>query len=235
MLQFESEKNVYIITIVGFGGLAKTALAQFVYNDKMVRDHFELKLWLCVSDVFDVKVIVENTIKSATGQALDLNLDMDQLQKQLRDKIDGKNICLLWMTFGMRRGKNGCLRVLELDDLNFEKILHSIYKLKHLRYLDVSDNPNLKILPKSICKIQNLQALKLDWCGGLEELPKKIEKLVNLTHLACCGCSSITHIPRGIGKLSSLETLSMFVMDKDGSFGDADLSELSGLNNLRGE
>ncbi|TYG96167.1 hypothetical protein ES288_A11G326600v1 [Gossypium darwinii] len=128
-----------------------------------------------------------------------------------------------------------CLRVLELDDLNFEKILHSIYKLKHLRYLDVSDNPNLKILPKNICKIQNLQALKLDWCGGLEELLKKIEKLVNLTHLACCGCSSITHMPHGIGKLSSLETLSMFVVDKDGSLGDADLRELSGLNNLRGE
>ncbi|PPS18970.1 hypothetical protein GOBAR_AA01616 [Gossypium barbadense] len=281
-----------LTSIERFGGLAKTALAQFVYNDKMVHDHFELKLWLCVSDVFYVKVIVENTIKSATGQALDLNLDMDQLQKQLQDKIDGKSICLLWMTFGMRRGKNGNkfeqryadstnLAFVEIekqilerygrvplvirmkasilsyketekewssfkddefvkisqkeDDLNFEKILHSIYKLKHLRYLDVSDNPNLKILPKNICKIQNLQALKLDWCGGLEELPKKIEKLVNLTHLACCGCSSITHMPHGIGKLSSLETLSMFVVDKDGSLGDADLRELSGLNNLRGE
>ncbi|KAG4176989.1 hypothetical protein ERO13_A11G279250v2 [Gossypium hirsutum] len=361
-----------------FGGLAKTALAQFVYNDKMVHDHFELKLWLCVSDVFYVKVIVENTIKSATGQALDLNLDMDQLQKQLQDKIDGKsgvkgsriivttsssrvakitnstNLAFVeiekqilerygrvplvirmkasilsyketekeWSSFkddefvkisqkeglvkqlslsqsledigsffqelkehriwGMTcqmhdlmhdlaesvtwmennivgsnkiasEGNNlrallhfpnirienlsdetwdlifanyRCLRVLELDDLNFEKILHSIYKLKHLRYLDVSDNPNLKILPKNICKIQNLQALKLDWCGGLEELPKKIEKLVNLTHLACCGCSSITHMPHGIGKLSSLETLSMFVVDKDGSLGDADLREL---------
>ncbi|MFQ6666398.1 hypothetical protein Gotur_032753, partial [Gossypium turneri] len=42
-------------------------------------------------------------------------------------------------------------------------------------------------------------------------------------------------MPRGIGKLTSLETLSMFVVDKDGSHGGADLSELRGLNNLRGQ
>ncbi|KHG16658.1 Putative disease resistance RGA3 [Gossypium arboreum] len=42
-------------------------------------------------------------------------------------------------------------------------------------------------------------------------------------------------MPRGIGKLTSLEELSMFVVDRDGSHDGADLSELSGLNNLRGQ
>ncbi|KHG09592.1 Putative disease resistance RGA4 [Gossypium arboreum] len=128
-----------------------------------------------------------------------------------------------------------CLRVLELNVLNFKTISPSIYKLKHLRYLDLSWNSNIKILPKSICKIQNLLALKLDGCYELQELPKKIEKLVNLTHLPCCSCFGLTHMPRGIGKLTSLETLSLFVVDKDGSHGGADLSELRLINNLRGE
>ncbi|MFQ6635833.1 hypothetical protein Gotur_011922 [Gossypium turneri] len=114
-------------------------------------------------------------------------------------------------------------------------IPRSICKLKNLRYLNLSRNFSNKNLPKSICKIQNLQVLKLDLYWELEELPKKIESLVNLTHLACGDCYSLTHMPRGIGKLTSLETLSMFVVDKDGSHDGADLSELSGLNNLRGQ
>ena len=32
----------------------------------MVNAHFELKMWVCVSDVFDVKTIVENMITSTT-------------------------------------------------------------------------------------------------------------------------------------------------------------------------
>ncbi|XP_039044404.1 putative disease resistance protein RGA4 [Hibiscus syriacus] len=520
LLEFQSEENVYVIPIVGIGGLGKTALAQLVYNDEMVKNHFELRIWVCVSDVFYVRTIVENIIKSVTDQEPGKNLEMDQLQKQLRDKIDGKKYLLVlddiwneerelwislkkllmggakgsriivttrstrvakvtskcqphvlrglsdddawflfkeiafeqryadstnsgfveigkqilerchgvplvirtiastlsfketeteWLSFKdnelarlpqedgeilptlrlsydhlpsqlkhcfaycrlypkdhefdvqtlvriwiaqgfvkqsnlsrsleeigfeyfkclversffqeveedesrgvtckmhdlmhdlaesvagkescildsnsnsitseidekcrhvsidfslihLIKGKKlrsllkfssrdeymndanrdliisncRCLRVLELRELELDTVPRSIHKLKHLRYLDLSWNANLKILPKSICKMQNLQVLKLDFCDRLVELPKKIEKLVNLTHLSCVYCQLLTHMPRGIGKLTSLQTLSMFVVDKECSHGAAaaDLSELSHLNNLRGK
>ncbi|PPS01118.1 hypothetical protein GOBAR_AA19540 [Gossypium barbadense] len=297
VLEFESEENVYIIPIVGFGGLGKTALAQFVYSDEMVKTHFELMIWVCVSDVFDVKLIVENIIESATGQAPDQHLKMEQLQIQLREKIGGKKYLLVlddiwneerenWVSlkelliggaegsriivttrsFKVAKITSKCqpyvLKGLSdfdawslFKEIPFEQIYAdstdsafveigqqilestiplSIHKLKHLRYLDLSCNGG-EILPKSICKIQNLQALKLDECYLLEELPKKIENLVNLTHLTCSECKSLTHMPSGIGKLTSLEELSMFVVDRDGSPDGADLSELSGLNNLRGQ
>ncbi|TYJ38597.1 hypothetical protein E1A91_A04G002700v1 [Gossypium mustelinum] len=505
VLEFESEENVYIIPIVGFGGLGKTALAQFVYNDEMVKNHFELMMWVCVSDVFDVKLIVENIIESATGQAPDQNLKMEQLQKQLREKIGGKKYLLVlddiwneerenwvslkellidgakgsriivttrsfkvakitgkcqphvlkglsdydawslfkeiafeqryadstdsafveigqqilkrcggvplvirtiastlsyketekdwrsfkdnelakisqnegnilptlklsydhlpaylkrcfaycrlypkdyeidvqtlvqfWVAQGFVTQSNGtqslqeigfgyfkelaersffqevkerhfmickmhdlmhdlaelvagkessivdsnssasevdekcrhisineqplnplfkgkklrtllqfsnarhqckgdeiwhfitsnyrCLRVLKLDFVYFSTIPLSIHKLKHLRFSQ-----------RVFAKIQNLQVLKLDYCRRLKELPKKIEKLVNLTYLTCYGCDDLTHMPRGIGKLTSLEELTKFVVDTDGSHDGADLSELSGLNNLRGQ
>ncbi|MFQ6654946.1 hypothetical protein Gotur_025711 [Gossypium turneri] len=53
VLEFESEENVYIIPIVGFGGLGKTALAQFVYNDEMVKNHFELMMakWVSLKEL----------------------------------------------------------------------------------------------------------------------------------------------------------------------------------------
>ncbi|KAA3472029.1 disease resistance protein RGA2-like [Gossypium australe] len=280
VVEFQSEENVYIIPIVGFGGLGKTALALFVYNDEIVKNQFELMMFACVSDVFDVKVIVANIIKSITNKAPDQNLEMDQLQKQLRDKIDGKKYLLvlddIWnedpvqwsrlkkLLMGGAKGSriivttrsltvakitNKCQsHVLKLKGLShddawslFKKIAFeqryvdstnsafvevgkqisetgtessivnsylSAGELKHLRYLDLSHNEDLKILPKSICKIQNLQVLKLDWCDQLQELPKKIEKLVNLTHLECYACYGLTHMPRGIRKLTSLETLS---------------------------
>ncbi|XWS42954.1 hypothetical protein CRYUN_Cryun16bG0058300 [Craigia yunnanensis] len=127
-----------------------------------------------------------------------------------------------------------CLRVLKLTCLNLSMVPSSIHKLKHLRYLDLSDNYHLKTLPKSICKIQNMQVLKLDSCWELEELPENIEKLGNLTHLGLWGCDELRHMPPGIGKLTSLQTLSKFVVDKHGSHGGG-LSELSELNNLRGK
>ena len=63
---FDVKKNVSSKSIVGIEGQGKSTLAQYIYNDEMVNAHFELKMWVCVSDVFDVKTIVENMITSAT-------------------------------------------------------------------------------------------------------------------------------------------------------------------------
>ena len=64
-------------------GLGKTNLAQLVYNDQGVVSYFNLKMWVCVSDDFDVKVLVRNIIKSATNRDVE-NLELDQLQELLK-------------------------------------------------------------------------------------------------------------------------------------------------------
>ncbi|XP_059450853.1 putative disease resistance protein RGA3 [Corylus avellana] len=89
LLDSNVEENVSVIPIVGIGGLGKTTLAQYVFNDEEVKRHFELRLWVCVSDPFDVKTIVTKLIESATKKRPE-SLEMDLLQSQLRAEIDGK-------------------------------------------------------------------------------------------------------------------------------------------------
>ncbi|XP_022722144.1 putative disease resistance protein RGA3 [Durio zibethinus] len=95
LLQSELEENVSVVPIIGIGGLGKTTLAKMVFNDKNVGEHFQLKLWVCVSEKFELKLIVEKIIEAATGSKPERDLQMETLQNILRDNINGKKYLLV--------------------------------------------------------------------------------------------------------------------------------------------
>ncbi|KAF2319518.1 hypothetical protein GH714_016689 [Hevea brasiliensis] len=68
LLSSSHGENVSIISIVGIGGLGKTTLAQFAYNDETVKSNFKLKIWVSISENFDVKIIVEKILESLDGE-----------------------------------------------------------------------------------------------------------------------------------------------------------------------
>ncbi|KAL5565855.1 hypothetical protein UlMin_029019 [Ulmus minor] len=94
---FGTKKNVSTIAVVGIGGLGKTTLAQLMFNDEEVNKCFEPKAWVCVSesDVFDVKLLVQKIVTSVVGTSPDPNLALEQLQTQLRSRIEGKRYLLV--------------------------------------------------------------------------------------------------------------------------------------------
>ena len=94
LLDFDVEENASFISIVGIGGLGKTTLAQYVYNDEKVKTYFELKMWVCVSDIFELKTIVEKIIASAIDKKPE-NFEMDQLQNKLRQNLNQKKYLLI--------------------------------------------------------------------------------------------------------------------------------------------
>ncbi|RWR76748.1 putative disease resistance protein RGA3 [Cinnamomum micranthum f. kanehirae] len=64
-LLLSPREDVLVIPIVGMGGIGKTTLAQFAYNHEDVDDHFNLKMWICVSDDFDFKSLQSKIIERA--------------------------------------------------------------------------------------------------------------------------------------------------------------------------
>uniref|UniRef100_A0A2N9GRL4 Rx N-terminal domain-containing protein n=1 Tax=Fagus sylvatica TaxID=28930 RepID=A0A2N9GRL4_FAGSY len=116
-------QNVSVISVVGIGGLGKTALAKLVFNDATVVDHFELKCWVCVSDEFLLKQLLVKIIESISGENRN-NLGEEQLQICLRDSLAGKKFLLvLDDVWNEEREKWIELRSLLMGGANGSKIL----------------------------------------------------------------------------------------------------------------
>ncbi|XP_050283822.1 putative disease resistance protein RGA4 [Quercus robur] len=88
------EESVLILPIVGLGGLGKTTLAQLVFNDEKIQNRFEQKLWVCVSDDFEVKVIVKKILECAKNNKPEC-LELNTLINELNKEIDGKRYLLV--------------------------------------------------------------------------------------------------------------------------------------------
>jgi hypothetical protein len=94
LLDSNVEDNVSILPIVAIGGLGKTTLAQLIFNDDQIQNHFQLQMWVCVSDPFHVKNIVEKILEAATEQKPE-PAEMNTLVVKLKKEIDGKKYLLV--------------------------------------------------------------------------------------------------------------------------------------------
>ncbi|RVX13424.1 Disease resistance protein RGA2 [Vitis vinifera] len=92
--EVSADQKVGVIPIVGMGGVGKTTLAQIIYNDKRVEDHFDTRTWVCVSDQFDLVEITKAILESVTKDSSH-SRNLQFLQDGLKKELNGKRFLLV--------------------------------------------------------------------------------------------------------------------------------------------
>ncbi|XP_060183436.1 disease resistance protein RGA2-like [Lycium barbarum] len=94
LLKSGNEATLFVLPIVGVGGIGKTTLAKLVYNDPRIVSHFQLRSWAHVSRVFKVDKLLEQIVESVREDICE-NLDMNELQNLVQETLYEKNYLIV--------------------------------------------------------------------------------------------------------------------------------------------
>ncbi|XP_038972142.1 LOW QUALITY PROTEIN: disease resistance protein RGA2-like [Phoenix dactylifera] len=90
----DKDKNISILSIVGLGGVGKTALARLVYNNEKIKEKFKLRMWVCVGQNFDVKVILRAMIEQLPNEKSSSSI-LETMSLLLQEKLREKRFLLV--------------------------------------------------------------------------------------------------------------------------------------------
>ncbi|RYR23870.1 hypothetical protein Ahy_B02g057366 isoform B [Arachis hypogaea] len=95
MLKDNNDHHLSVIAIVGIGGVGKTTLAQWLYNNQEeFMKGFDLKAWVCVSEKFEVVETTRNVIKEISPDTQGLE-HFNSLHRALKEKLSNKKFFIV--------------------------------------------------------------------------------------------------------------------------------------------
>ncbi|KZV43479.1 hypothetical protein F511_09922 [Dorcoceras hygrometricum] len=178
MLSEENQhKALNVISILGLGGIGKTTLAQLVYNSDAVSDHFDMTMWVCVSEPFDEVRVVKAIVEDIEGKAPYV-FELETALRHLRNNVTGRRFLLVlddvwtgeytkWEQIftSLRKGEAGSTILVTSRHENVAKTMGSSYE-HVLGELSVQDSWSL------FSKIAFFE--RTESCEGLEDVGRKI-------------------------------------------------------------
>ncbi|KAJ9692797.1 hypothetical protein PVL29_011744 [Vitis rotundifolia] len=90
----QERSSLYIISIVGMGGICKTTLAQLAYNDDRLKAYFDERMWVCVSDPFDPMRISRDILEALKKDSYGFH-NLEAVQQEIRTLIANKKFLLV--------------------------------------------------------------------------------------------------------------------------------------------
>ncbi|GJN28427.1 hypothetical protein PR202_gb16549 [Eleusine coracana subsp. coracana] len=95
LVETNDQNGIKVVSIIGLGGSGKTTLAKLIFNDdKIIAKHFEVRLWVHVSQEFDVEKLVQKLFESFSDNDSG-QYKLPYMSKTISDKLTGKRFLLV--------------------------------------------------------------------------------------------------------------------------------------------
>ncbi|RHN78709.1 putative P-loop containing nucleoside triphosphate hydrolase, leucine-rich repeat domain, L [Medicago truncatula] len=144
------DSQIRVISIVGMGGIGKTALAKLLYNDREVMEKFELKRFISkhhddfrvFSKHYDDFRVLETILESVTSQTVNsdnLNTVYPNFLLVLDDVLDARSVNWTLLMDILNAMKTGSMIIITTRDERVPKSMQTFFYVHYLRPLESED------------------------------------------------------------------------------------------------